>query len=103
LDNKTSSYKRIKDEKDLDQVLKRFHERWDNRGKPELRHNIRVRELIRKNGGLVKHDDMVEILMKEYGYCERIINEMLDFFIENKVINNKYFDDKMDLRYFMYE
>lgn len=87
MDDEDNELKEIEDKSDFEKIAVNYLKSWDRRYVPQLRHIIKVREIIKDNGNSIKHPKLVHLLREEYGYNKRIINIMLKRLVETDVIS----------------
>lgn len=103
MDDESSKFKQIKSKEELEKVKVKFYKAWDKRHIPDLRHIIFIRNTIKKHNNFIEHEVLVNIIMKKYGFKNRIVNKMLTYMVDNEIINDIFWENNVDLRYFINE
>ncbi|MFW6312222.1 MAG: hypothetical protein ACOC1K_08330, partial [Nanoarchaeota archaeon] len=62
-----------------------------------------IRNTIKKHNNFIEHEVLVNIIMKKYGFKNRIVNKMLTYMVDNEIINDIFWENNVDLRYFINE
>lgn len=93
--------KTIKTDEEMYRAMRNFYDAWEKRHIPDTRKIIWVRKAVKEEEGLITHNRLVFLIKDKYGYCERTVNKMLEYMVENDILNETFVDGEFDLRYYV--